>query len=135
MEVVSQKELIRYLKDSKKLKRLLDQAGKKQVSACRKKGDRAKSAPLSEELETLIRKVADGSLKKAHYRPKPLGKRNKHQQLKSTDPINQITAKSMLGRAFKRMGKECQLNSSGDDSSSMEGEDDSPGSSSEDNYS
>ncbi|KAG6863051.1 hypothetical protein C0993_011475, partial [Termitomyces sp. T159_Od127] len=131
--VITRKELLRYLRDRKMLRRLLDQHEKKRASARSKRGDRAKSAPLSDELETLIKRVAEGSSKKAQYKPTTPGGKRRGNAQKSTDPISQITAKSALGRAFQRIGRRDDSYSSDDDKdpSSPESESESSESSSE----
>ncbi|KAG6874962.1 hypothetical protein C0992_005778 [Termitomyces sp. T32_za158] len=116
-ESISREELLEYLRDRKLLKRLLDKHNKKKALAHHIRGGRAKLAPLSEELETLIRKVAEGSSKKDQYKPANKGNRGKTKSLKSTEPINQIAAKSALGRAFKRINRRKSPSPSDDDSS------------------
>ncbi|KAG6898525.1 hypothetical protein C0993_006224 [Termitomyces sp. T159_Od127] len=128
---ITREELLEYLKDRKKLNRLLDQQSKKRALS-HKKGDRARSAPLSDELENLIRKVADGSSRKAKYKPGNPGHRNKISR--ATDPISQITAKSALGRAFERISNRDNSSSSPDNDSSTDNEDSSSESSSDDGY-
>ncbi|KAG6875812.1 hypothetical protein C0993_007325, partial [Termitomyces sp. T159_Od127] len=105
-DVFTQKDFADYLRDSGTLKRLLDRYN---------------------ELEKLIRKVAEGSSKKAKYKPATKKTKNKNGRDRFTKPISQVSTKSALGRALAQLapGPESSLSSSsesdpGDRSSSSD---------------
>ncbi|KAG6867122.1 hypothetical protein C0993_006576 [Termitomyces sp. T159_Od127] len=110
---------------------------KKRASAHKKRKDRAGSLPLSDELGKLIRKVAEGSSKKAKYKPVTKKTKNKNGRDRFTKPISQVSTKSALGRALAQLapGPESSSSSSsesdsGDGSPSSDTDDSDSGSNS-----
>lgn len=128
-EAISREELREYLRDRRALTKLLDRHRKKQSSSRSKRKERAGSLPLSDELENLIRKVAEGSAKKGKYKATAPTNRDKTDPLAHTKPITQVTPGSALGRALDRLSKhhpyprdETSSSSSDDDSGSRTSE-------------
>ncbi|KAG6863852.1 hypothetical protein C0993_010142, partial [Termitomyces sp. T159_Od127] len=118
-DVFTQKEFADYLRDSRTLKRLLDRYSKKRASAHKKRKDRAGSLPLSDKLGKLIQKVAEGSSKRAKYKPVTKKTKNKNGRDRFTKPISQVSTKSALGRALVQLapGPESSSSSSSESDS------------------
>ncbi|KAG6877693.1 hypothetical protein C0993_005018 [Termitomyces sp. T159_Od127] len=113
---VTHEEVLEYLKNKKRLQREINRHNKRERSAHRKRKCCAGSEALSNELAMLIWKVAEGSSKAQKYKWESGRKLSKSDL---TKPIMQITAKSVLGRAFERLGK-CQQNDSPEDPDSSD---------------
>ncbi|KAG6894237.1 hypothetical protein C0992_006958 [Termitomyces sp. T32_za158] len=75
--VVSQEEVLEYLRDKKRYQREMDRKTKREKFASRKRKDRAGSEPLSNELAALIQKVAEGSKRVRKYRAPSVKKTNR----------------------------------------------------------
>ncbi|KAG6887058.1 hypothetical protein C0995_001979 [Termitomyces sp. Mi166 len=90
---VSRKDVLEYLHNKKK----------KEKTSHHKHKERAGSELLSNELATLIQKVAESSKRKQKYKSDMRKKTSKSDV--ATKPIIQITSKSVLGHAFERLGK------------------------------
>ncbi|KAG5348870.1 hypothetical protein C0989_007623 [Termitomyces sp. Mn162] len=128
-EAPSREDIKQYLRDKRRLVKELDKLKLKQSN--NKRRGRAGSVPVSDELALLIEKVTRGrsKLDRGRYsKGTPPSK-------KDTRPIAQITGRSALGQAFKRLEKKLNgdmsepLSSSEPDSES-ESDSESPPSSS-----
>ncbi|KAG6874937.1 hypothetical protein C0993_011481 [Termitomyces sp. T159_Od127] len=122
-DIFTWKEFTDYLRNSGALKKLLDRYNKKLASGHRKKKDRAGSLPISDELERLIKRVAEGSVRKSNYKP-VIKSKAKPNHVETTKLISQVAAKSALGRALAQLYRDdSSSSSSSSDSESVNNSD------------